>query len=184
MGNKPPWFKLDSNDLLADVKVRELSWVGVGVYMTLLAVLHSQTDECGKLIINGHSLCESELLSTLKAYRNGGQGVSSGTRNAVETILKTGLIRVSKNGYFYSPRMVKDFEKSEHARIGASARWSKTQCDSQCESPPNALPRIRERKDIDNTLSTLDHLGESKKPRSAGRILRQLLGKEDKENGL
>jgi len=113
-----------SDSLLADQRVMSLSWAQKGVFLVVMCVLRTQTDRPGWFIVNGKTLDHEGVIGLLKGYRKDGKGQSEGLRNAVETITEAGLIQQSKDGAYFSPRIVEEYETSEAAQIGGNARQS------------------------------------------------------------
>jgi hypothetical protein len=122
MGRKLHWFKMWSDQYLADEKLRRISLPAHGAYNICLNLLRTQVDRPGFFVIRGKPLTVREISSLLSFYH-----LSTKTRLKVRImwvseLLDVGLLSVDQSGVIYSPRIVEELETSEAAQIGGRIR--------------------------------------------------------------
>jgi hypothetical protein len=122
MGRKLHWFKMWSDQYLADEKLRRISLPAHGAYNLCLNLLRTQVDRPGFFVIRGKPLTVREIASLLSLYHLNTKTRFDVRIMWVSELLDVGLLRESDTGVIYSPRIVEELETSEAAQIGGRVR--------------------------------------------------------------
>lgn len=131
MGKKP-WMKFYPADWRSDPRLRTCSIAARGLWIEMIAIAHEATPY-------GHVLIHGKAPDLAALSRVVGVGEAE-CRSLIEELSDNGVFSQTRNGTFYSRRMVRDEKRSKEGQKSVKKRWAQHHENKQENVVPIRYP--------------------------------------------